>query len=382
MINNNYNQWTTPVIAKPRRSYIWPLTVAAIGLALAIAALIYSGGFEAISKLLGVGAGGTQEVVLTSVGDLLGTSGKSYINGGANMQSTGAFTAFPGLPADPDSTDEGLGFVTAIFNNSADSEPVAGPTAPEYFSPILDLGIAAPMLESAAAVDFVAEGTQVGYSYRFAAELAGLADREFSPLELNIVNSNENINRKNAVINQLIARYVQIKLVFGGNLSSENRPAVYSISLQYSNDSEVAEGGGPGNGGGSQGSEAGSTMSQRSIAVQYSQVNAPMSASVSIVSADLNDPVAYLAGGVNLAERNSLSFDAGLAPGAYAFVISAPRIKDRIIPFLVDNQPNVVINAGSFEVGNSTGMSADLNGDGVINNVDMLILFSQYQSQS
>jgi len=124
MINNNYNSWTAATALSPRRkNYFWPFFVAITGVILAILALIYSGGFSAALKLLGVGASSEMEVTLTSADNWLGTGGPEYIISGANMESTGVFTSFPDLPSDPDLDPNGMGLVTPIFNNSADENP-------------------------------------------------------------------------------------------------------------------------------------------------------------------------------------------------------------------------------------------------------------------
>ena len=379
MISNNYNPWTVSTLPVRRKSYLWPFIVAAVGLALAILALVYSGGFSAALKFLGVGAGNNFEVTFTSAGDWLGTSGRDYIMGGASMQSTGVFTDFPGLPTDPDSTPEGMGLVTVIFNNSADSNPEAGTPASIYVSPVLDLSVAAPLVTSIAVSDFVPETTEVSYAYRSAATIDNLSNQNFLPLELAVTDTTSmKVNSKSAVMSQTIERYLQIKLAFGGGLSSDVRPAVYALTVQYQ---DSAEAGGDNLGGGTI-TPGDSDLTQKNISLQYSEINAPTAASITIISANLSDPIAYLAENVNLSQRNSLSIDTSLIAGAYALQVAAPGIRNKVVPFVVDNDSNIVVNTGSFEAGSSGGLSADLNGDGIVNSIDMLILFSQYMVSS
>ncbi len=377
MINNNYNPWTVSALPVRRKNYLWPFIVAAVGLVLAILALVYSGGFSAALKFLGAGASNNFEVTFTGAGDWLGTSGRDYIMGGASMQSTGVFTDFPGLPTDPDSTPEEMGLVTVIFNNSAADNPEAGAPSSVYISPVLDLSVTAPLVTSIAATDFVPETTEISYAYRSTANADDLSNQEFLPLELNPTSTTSmKVNTKSAVMSQMIERYLQIKLAFGGSLSSDVRPAVYALTVQYQ-DSAEAGSGNLGGGGGTI-TPSGSDLTQKNISLQYSEVNAPTAATVTIISADLSDPIAYLAEGVNLSQRNSLSIDTSLVAGAYALQVSAAGIKSKVVPFVIDNDSNIVVNAGSFEAGSTSGLSGDLNGDGAVNSVDLLILFSQF----
>ncbi|MFH1088271.1 MAG: hypothetical protein V1719_00300, partial [Patescibacteria group bacterium] len=121
------------------------------------------------------------------------------------------------------------------------------------------------------------------------------------------------------------------------------------------------------------------TAITRSIAIQYDATGAPEAADIDILSSDVNNALVYSAQSINLAQNTQgYTLQANLTPGAYALTISAPQLQTRIVPFLVGNDSNVIINAGSF--GTSTGLSInDLNGDGVVNSIDFLI--SQQQGQ-
>jgi hypothetical protein len=379
MINNTYNSWAAAATLAPRRkNSFWPFFVAIVGVALAILALIYSGGFSAALKFLGVGASSQMEVTLTSADNWLGTGGPDYIIGGAaSLQSTGVFTDFPGLPSDPDLTPSGVGLVAPIFNNSADEDPEGTPDS-VYISPVLDLSVVAPLITSIVGIDFVPETTEISYAYRSAAAIDDLSNRDFLPLELATTDtSSMKVNTKMAAISQPAERYLQFKFVFGGILSSDVRSAVYAITVQYQDNAEKNGNDLTGEGTGTSG---GSNVAQKNISLRYSEVNAPTAASITIISTDLNDPIVYLAEGVNLSERNSLSIETSLTAGAYALKVTALGMKDKIMPFvMIENQLDTQVNAGSFEAGasSSEAVSADLNGDNKVDLLDFTILLGQ-----
>lgn len=92
----------------------------------------------------------------------------------------------------------------------------------------------------------------------------------------------------------------------------------------------------------------------RTVSLQYLGINVPVAADIAIVSSDLNQTLTHSAFKVNLRQRASYSLELGMLAGAYAAVISAPDIKTKVVPFIVEGSQEVVsVKLGSFEPSDS-----------------------------
>lgn len=348
---------------KPVRSSGWIWLISAAAIIIAVAGLIYSGGLDAAMKLLGVGASGIYETALTGTNDWLGTSDKPWIIGGADMNGTSVFAKFSSVPNDPDMSAKGEGFVTSIYSSPGDATSERYQIH-EYISPIADLTLATPYLSAIQVTDFNPDAASIDYSYRFAGSVDGLATKEFLPLDLTVSNSEANgVKVRAAIIEQTVDRYIQIKFVMNNNTSAA-RSAVYAVDYQYKESAGVADA--------TQSANQGNAV-EREISLQYESVNAPASAEINILSANMNNSIVYTAQGIDLSGgRLAYSFKTALAPGVYALTVSAPLLQTKIVPFLVDQSSNIELNAGSFAQ-STAELTGDLNGDGVVNVGDLIM---------
>lgn len=371
--SQNYNSLSTsPLLppvgqpSSPRHRAGWAVAISLIGILIAALLLIYTRGIDAVMNLFGVGASGIYEISITTTEDWLGANtNKSQLIGGANLEGVNVFAKFSAVPEDIDTGAQGLGLVTSIFSSPGDPMSEQYPIH-EYTSPIVDLGYPAPYLSAIEVADYNnPAGGQINYFYRTADSVETIGATAFMPLDPSVAGSvQSNVSVRTAVIDQSVKRYAQIKFELL-NQTSADRSAAYSVNFQYKKSAGVTDL-----------SQLGSNSGQvveRNITVKYESTNAPTSADVDIVSADLDDAIVFSAKNVDLSGRLSYSFVTALAPGVvYALTISAPALQTEIIPFLAGGTNNISLDAGSFT--QSTGqMPNDLNGDGAVNAGDMLI---------
>ena len=374
--SQNYNSLSTspllPPVGQPspRHRAGWAVVVSLLAILIAALLLIYTRGIDAVMNLFGVGASGIYEISISTTNDWLGTNtNKSQLIGGANLEGVNVFASFSSVPQDIDPSAQGLGLVTSIFSSPSD------PTQEiynihQYTSPVVDLGYPAPYLSAIEVADYNPAGAQINYFYRTSDSVETIGTTAFMPLDPSSAGSvQSNVSIRTAVIDQPVKRYAQIKFEFLNNASA-NRSAVYSVNFQYKKSAEVANL--------SQLNLGNGQVTEQNITVKYETPNAPTSADIDVVSADLNDALVYSAKNVDLMSggRLSYSFVTALVPGVYALTISAPSLQTKIIPFLAGGTNNISLNAGSFT--QSTGqMPNDLNGDGVVNSIDYLMQYQQ-----
>lgn len=360
---------------KPARKG-WAIIISAVAVLVAVLVIIYSGGLDAMLKLLGVGASGIYEVALTNTTDWLGTGEKGWIIGGADMNGTSVFAKFSSVPNDPDTSAKGEGLVTSIFSSPGD------PAAEQYqvhayLSPIVDLTVPMPYLSAIQVTDFNPTEASIDYTYRFADSVESLTNKEFLPLDLTVSNNAaDGVKVRAAIIEQTVARYIQIRFVMNNNTSTA-RSAVYAVDYQYKESVGVTD---------VKQSDTEGSVVERQVSLQYESVNAPLSAEINILSASLANSIVYSAQGIDLSTggRLAYSFQTALAPGVYALTVSAPLMQTKIIPFLVDQSTEIKLNTGSFA--QSSGGAAewptnDINGDGVVNSMDYILMQKQAGTQ-
>lgn len=113
----------------------------------------------------------------------------------------------------------------------------------------------------------------------------------------------------------------------------------------------------------------------RLISINYQAVNVPRSANIEIVSD--KGLIIYKVADVNLNQRISYSFNTDIADGSYILRVSSPTIRTKIMPFELDdnNKSDVEINLDTFNMVSSEYSVSDINGDGVINVMDMQLMW-------
>lgn len=112
----------------------------------------------------------------------------------------------------------------------------------------------------------------------------------------------------------------------------------------------------------------------RLVSINYQAVNVPQSANIEIVSD--KGLIIYKVADVNLNQRISYSFNTDIADGSYILRVSSPTIRTKIMPFELDNnnKSDVEINLGTFNMVSSEYSVSDINGDRVINAMDVQLM--------
>jgi len=112
----------------------------------------------------------------------------------------------------------------------------------------------------------------------------------------------------------------------------------------------------------------------RLISINYQAVNVPQSANIEIVSD--KGLIIYKVADINLNQRISYSFNTDIADGSYILRVSSPTIRTKIMLFELNdnNKSDVEINLGTFNMVSSEYSVSDINGDGVINTMDIQLM--------
>ena len=348
---------------------MWKMAAIVAALVVVAGLLVYSGGMENILKLLGVGASGIYDVTLSSNRHFIGDA-KFFVDGSRpGMEGVSVFDQFTGTPSDPNANEQGKGFVAPIFSSPQD--PTQESYKEHYYaSPVIDLTLATPLLSAIEVTEFApeGEGATIEYAYRSAAQPSALLGLAWQPVDPSVLNSEtDNIKVRTAVIEQNIERYAQIKFTFV-NPDPMQRSAVYAASFQYKDGSEVSPEEGA--------SSAGAV--ERDIAVSYGEVNAPTNADIDVLSPQLDNKIVYSQKQIDLSQRVGYTFRTALAAGAYALVVSSPTTETIIMPFEAGSLDQITVNLGSFAPPTGQDSAYDLNGDGVVNTIDLQLLMSKF----
>ncbi|OGB85498.1 hypothetical protein A2994_01540 [candidate division Kazan bacterium RIFCSPLOWO2_01_FULL_48_13] len=366
MENYNFDLGLTPAPAR-RKSRWLKFTAIATSIVVVAGLLVYSGGMEYMLKLLGVGASGIYEISVSNNRQLLGDA--EFFVDGTQPELVGVtvFDQFSGTPADIDQSATGKGFGAAIFSSPANPE-LESYTDHYYVSAPIDLTLDRPLLSAVEVTDFNSADSTISYAYRSSANAAAIQLAPWQPLDVSVLNSatEEGIKTHAAIVETNIERFAQIKFIFD-RVDPMQRAAVYSVSFQYK--AEEAIGGGM----------VGEDAVEREISLIYQSVNAPANVDVDILSSASDNRVVYTEKQIDLSERISYTFATALTPGAYAAVISGPTLETQIIPFVVsalDKQIEVELGSFAYPTGQASGY--DLNGDGVVNTLDLTILMGQF----
>jgi len=366
--NYQFDLGLTPQPARRKSRWLKPVGVA-VSIAIVAFLVVYSGGMEYMLKLLGVGASGIYDATITNNQDFIGNS-QFFADGSApEMNGVSVFDRFSGTPQDPNLDEKNKGFVAAIF--SSPQEP-ANETYIDHFyvSAAIDLTLDRPLLSAVETTEFNSPDSNITYAYRTSAKVSTIPAAAWQPLDMTVVNSTteDNVKVKTAVVEQNVEQFVQLKFTFV-NVDPFARAAVYALSLQYK-DGEATPGG-----------MIGDSVTEREVSLQYQSTNAPANIDIDVLSSELDNRVVYTQKQVDLSQRQSYTFTTTLASGAYALVVSGATIETKIMPFQVGaSDTQVQVNLGSFDQPTGQNSTYDLNGDRVVNSVDLLILMSQFTS--
>ncbi|MBN2585197.1 hypothetical protein JXA59_00915 [Patescibacteria group bacterium] len=366
MENYNFDLGLTPPPAK-KRSRVWKAAGTLTALVIVAGLLVYSGGMEYMLRLLGVGASGIYDVTLTNNRDFVGES-KFFVDGSQpEIEGVSVFDQFSGTPNDPNQNEKNKGFVSAIFSSPQD------PTQETYLehfyvTSVIDLTLDTPLLSAVEFTDFNSAGSNINYAYRTSAQASSIRMSAWQVLDPSVVNSvTENgVKVRAAIVEQNVDRFVQLRFVFE-DVDPMLRAAVYAVSLQYKEGEAIGDG------------MEGTDAVEREISLHYQPINAPTNADIDILSDKLNNQVVYTEKQVDLSERISYTFTTTLAPGAYALVVSGPTFETQIMPFRVGTlDEKIGVDVGSFTPPTGQDSVYDLNGDGVVNTLDLQLLMGKF----
>jgi len=115
------------------------------------------------------------------------------------------------------------------------------------------------------------------------------------------------------------------------------------------------------------------SQSLKLISINYQAVNVPKLANIEVTSD--SGLVVYKTSDVNLDQRISYSFNTDIGEGDYILKVSSPTIKTKVAPFKIDDgKSDIEIDLGTFNIVSSEYSVTDVNGDGVINTLDMQLM--------
>lgn len=101
-------------------------------------------------------------------------------------------------------------------------------------------------------------------------------------------------------------------------------------------------------------------LEKQLISIHYKPINVPSNADIRVFSDNLENTLVYTAYQTDLSQRLSYSFNAKLTKGAYAAVISSSEIVTKIVPFLVVLSGEIVVDMGSFELGQAQELAINM----------------------
>ena len=119
--------------------------------------------------------------------------------------------------------------------------------------------------------------------------------------------------------------------------------------------------------------QAQSLGEDRLVSINYQNINTPTSADIQVLSND--NEIIYQVSDVNLAQRLSYSFHLDALSGSYILKVSSPTVKTKVMTFSINesDQSNITVDLGTFNKVSADFSIPDMNGDGVINSLDMTL---------
>lgn len=353
------------------------LIISVAALTIATFLLMQFGGFDRIGKFLGANASTVHTITLAGKQNLAGdeyAEKPSWLVPGSPAETNGTaiFDSFSSVP-DANFTDT-PGMIVPLSNASATSDNTI--TEHTYSSPILNLGGDDITLKSVRIVHYPGSTSGTIFSYRTGNSLESLNAANFTPFELipTPFNGSDKVMSSEMSLDIVTGRYLQYRVDFGVvEIRFVGRPAVYGFTATFT--------GGVGEDPAVQHAQSASVAEEmeRTISIEYTGDNIPAKANLAVYAADNPIPV-YTMNNINLSERLSFTFEATLPDGSYAALLRAPGYAPKIVVFeLVNGATEIAVTAGAFETeALDLFQAADLNGDGVVNSIDVNILLSQF----
>lgn len=344
------------------RNLIWKLSAVVAALALVVGILIYTGGYENFLKLLGIKAGTEQSIIITTVDQMLGASGDSWLVPGSTAEVDGVSVVESSdfVPSDPD----GNGLVTSLFSSEDGSENSYSKHS--YATPVIDLGSEAPQLAAVVITQRAAVGASLQHSYQTASTPEGIDDASEVTMEVAAAEDGQ-IDQAIAQIGVPVSRYLRLKVEMNGD-DFANRSAVYGWDIQHgqvtSNDEVVVEPIDP-------------TPPQIRYAthIDFSEAAVmPAVVNMSIYGGEAAaQPVWSDDGKSKSALTPVYDLPIMLAPGNYFLVMEAIGYRTQVVPF-ASGEASIDAKVANFV---PVEMSFDLNGDGGVNTLDVTLLLGK-----
>ncbi len=357
-----------------------------ITLVAVIGFLVYAGGFEVLSRIFGSKAGTENSYVLAGLSNLEGNanaadwlvqSGAETIDGNviswpaSVFDGTGAFSSFTGQPDFMVSNASEAGFVMPLVTSLESGQDAF--INHRYTSPAINLRTTGVLMNSVTIYAYLPETATATFGYRTADALDESDDAELHELinsTFTSVPTDENIKFATITLNRAVKQYLRMEVSFD-TFAADDRPAVYGWVIEYGQ-TPIAD----------SSESILSTSENAALTLKFSGGSAiPTDANIKLLYTDLALNPIYNK------EKIDLSTSGGeyiipfkLRAGAYTIVITSPTTKELVVPFEATGEETQTVSMGAFEAGqnNASNNSADLNGDGKINGIDLGILLERY----
>ncbi len=349
--------------------------------------LIYAGGFEVLSRIFGSRAGIENTYVLAGLPDLEGNptadswivpSGAETANGetkdwpAAIFDGTGIFSNFAGEPDFMVPGADEAGFVMPVVSSLVEGEDTSANH--RYTSPAVNLGTTGVLVNSITVYAYLPDTTMANFGYRTAdekdlsdtSELHDLASPAFVS-----VPANENIKSATITLDRAVKQYLRMEIDFS-TFAVDDRPAVYGWIIEYGQTSAADS---------SDAVLSTSETSALTLSFSGGTQNIPSDATIKLLCTDLALNPIYNKDKIDLsASGGEYVIPLKLRAGTYTIVVTSPTTREIIVPFEATGEDTQTVPLGAFEAGqsNTSSNSADLNGDGKVNGMDMQVLLEQY----
>ena len=380
-----------------------------VGIAAALAVLVYIVGVSKLARIIGIQASTTTTVDFFGADNLTGgpaaTDTHVVQTTSAVLNNVQILTTQAGVPdADP------AGEIVPDYQGDV-STPEQTPSSQRfYISPALDLTNTTNTLDDVRTRAFIADQyTNLTFNYRTAATIADLDTAQFLPIETTFTpaytpeGDTPTISDSNTPISAPILQYIQFQATFSGGINNGIKntipSAVYGWSFDYTDvPPVVTDGSGGGSGdtgtiGGDTNTGTGSATDGllRNITLNYERVasSVPSKAKITLVPADKDLPEQVVATEEDMTKHDIFAFSTTIPAGAYAIVVTSSDYSTGVVPFLVGGGSDYDLHMGALTAATTCPASqtpantqqyssADFNHDGVVNSVDYVYFLSQY----
>lgn len=353
-----------------KHNLAWKLAVPLIAVLLVIGIVIYNGGLENALKFMGIKASELQTINLTTTQQFEGNSPEDkWLVQGSFSEANGAsaLEGYTGIPEDPAEA----GLIMPIYSSEDPSENVY--LDHTYISPALDLEGETPTLSSYAVTAYAPEGTSLIHSYRTAGTVDALQTAQFIPVELSQDNGESEVSTFSTELGITTERYIQIKVEFINNTFGM-RSAVYSWNLQYNaNLADEVVVTDP-----IQMPTDGTIPTPTPVTLDFMEAGElPDTISIQVLNTTLGVQPFIEESNVATDEAAPLySLKDPLLTGTYVLVIRSAGYEALVVPFTVTDTPTT-IKLPTFAALPQKVPTFDLNGDGVVNSLDVALLLTK-----